>query len=299
MPRLKRRCPLWIPLLPCLFAAPLCAQPQIGGGTCSTLSLNKTYMMTMTGRQIGALTAYSNVFQADGSATFDGQSKVTFTLTQNTVKGVAAPQTYSGTYVVQANCLGSVIINTGDNATFNLMIYNQGSDFLLAGTDSTYNFTGSGSAASANACTVAKLAGVYSLNATGYSINNSAVNGVVDGVGLIQFDGKGAVTVNFNESTEAGVTSPLAMTGTYTIGSSCLGTASLSDSKGNSYSLAIAATSVSGVSVNGFNITIGQTGKVTMLGAGHPLFGQPTALLLLPELHCPGALLEDAKGERA
>ena len=293
--------PRSILFLPWLIAAPLCAQPQIGGGTCSSLSLNGTYMMTLTGRQLNTAATYTGIFQADGSATFDGESKVSFTVTANTLKGVAAAQTYSGTYVVQANCLGSITITSGDTASYSLLIYNQGTDFLLAGTDAAYSFTGGGSKASANACTTAKLAGVYSLNATGFSINplNSSVNGVISGVGLIQFDGKGAATVNFNQSAASGSTLPLALTGTYSMPSSCIGSASLTDASGNAYTLVIAATSVSGVSVNGFNVTIGQAGKVTMMGAGHPLYGQPTALLVIPPDIRPNQSSAEEKGERA
>lgn len=271
-----------------LAAAPLFAQPQIGGGTCSTASLNGTYIMTLTGRQVSPSAAYLNVSQADGSIVFDGQSKVTLSLTQNTLKGVGTAQSYSGTYVVQANCLGTVSLTVGDTASFNLMIYNQGNDFLLAGTDATYNYTGGGSIASANSCAVAKLAGVYSLNATGYSLSGSAANGVADGIGLIQFDGKGDMTVNLTQTLGTGPAATSSLSGTYSLASSCLGTATLTDSSGNSYSVAVAATSVSGVAVNGFDIVIGSSGKLMLLGAGHPLYGQPTALLLTPSTFSKG-----------
>lgn len=260
----------------------MAAQTTIGGGICSSISLNGTYMMTLTGRQIVAAGVYTNIYQANGAVTFDGQSKVTMTLTANTLKATGSALTYSGTYVVQANCAGSVTITTGDAATFNLLVYNQGTDFLLAGADASYNLTGGGSLASVNACTTAKLAGVYSLNATGFTVSTGAVGGVNDGVGLIQFDGKSAVTINFFLTSGASAATTIAASGTYSLGSNCLGTASLTDSKGNAYTLAIAATSVSAVSVNGFDITVGQAGKLTVAGAGHPLYGQPTAILLLP-----------------
>jgi hypothetical protein len=256
-------------------------------------------MMTLTGRQLNSTAVYTSILQADGSAAFDGQNKVTMTLTQNTVKGVASPLTLTGTYVVQANCLGSVTITTGDTATFNLMIFNQGKSFLLAGTDASYNFTATGSNASANACATAKLAGVYSLNANGFTLNAAGVTGVVAGVGLVQFDGKGAVTVNLNQSSGTAAATPLVLTGTYTLPSSCLGSASLTDSSGNAYSITIVGTAASGVSVNGFDITIGQSGKLTMLGAGHPLYGQPTALLVIPHTVRRAGSVVSAKGECA
>ena len=268
-----------VPFLFLLAGAPLLAQPQIGGGTCSTLSLNGAYMMTLTGRQLNSSGVYLNVLQAAGSVTFDGQSKVTLSLTQNTAKTTAAAQTYSGTYTVQANCLGSISLTTGDTASFNLLIYNQGNDFLLAGTDATYNFTGSGSAASANQCAAAKLAGVYSLNGTGFTTNSGAVSGVANATGLAQFDGKGGVTINLSEVTASSPAASVILSGTYSIPFSCLGTAALTDAAGNSYSAAFSATGVSSFAVNGFDIVIGETGKLTLLGAGHPLYGQPVVAI--------------------
>lgn len=281
----------------CLLPVPLYAQqqqlPQIGGGTCSSQSLSGTYTVTLTGRQIDSTGAYSKISQGNGSASFDGQSKFTLTVTGNTLTATAVAQTYTGTYTVQANCLGTLSATAGNAATFNLEIYNQGNGFLLAGSDATNHLTGGGSLASANACSTAKLAGVYSVNATGFTTNGTVITGVTDGVGLMQFDGKGAVTVNFNQSTVAGANATLVLTGTYSMQSSCLGAATVTDTKGNSYSLSLVGTSVSGVSVNGFSVLIGQPGKLTMLGSGHPLYNQPTAALF----GVPATLL--ARGERA
>jgi hypothetical protein len=144
---------------------------------------------------------------------------------------------------------------------------------------------------------MAKLAGVYSLNATGYVVSNAAVAGISDGVGLIQFDGKGAVTINFFVSSGSSATATIAAAGTYSLGSNCLGTASFTDSKGNAYALAIAATGVSAVAVTAFDMTLGQSGKLTLLGSGHPLYGQPTALLTVPAAWKPRETV--APGERA
>ena len=36
------------------FAVPLLAQPQIGGGTCSSATLSGTYSLTLTGRDVNA-----------------------------------------------------------------------------------------------------------------------------------------------------------------------------------------------------------------------------------------------------
>jgi hypothetical protein len=262
--------------LPCLLSAPLIAQTQIGGGTCNSSSLSGVYAMTLTGRQVSNSGTFSNVFQSNGIANFDGQNKITMTLSADTLKGVAAPLTYSGTYSVQANCAGLVNITVGDTASFNLGVYNQGKGFLVTGSDATYAYTGGGSNQPGNGCTTAKLSGVYSFNLTGFSLTSGAVSGIEDGVGLAQFDGLSSVTVNATLSVAAG-SSTVALKGTYSVSSTCLGTASLTDSTGNAYVMSISVSGASTVAITGLDMTLSQASKVLLTGAAHPLYGQPTA----------------------
>src|SRR5579863_7527369 len=95
------------------LVAPLLAQPQIGGGTCSSATLSGAYAVTLTGRQVTASGNFSGVFQGNGSANFDGLNKVTVNLTTGTVAAVSTPLNWSGTYSVQANCVGVVNITSG------------------------------------------------------------------------------------------------------------------------------------------------------------------------------------------
>ena len=46
--------------LPGLLAVPLLAQPQIGGGTCSSATLSGSYSATLTGRDLTSSLTYSN-----------------------------------------------------------------------------------------------------------------------------------------------------------------------------------------------------------------------------------------------
>jgi len=126
-------------------AAPLMAQVQIGGGVCSSATLSGNYSLSLSGRDVGSSVSFVNIEQGIGTATFDGQSKVTFSLTNNTNHAIGVTQTYSGTYSLQANCSGLLTLTGGDTASFALESYNQGKDFLITGTDGTYSFTGSGS----------------------------------------------------------------------------------------------------------------------------------------------------------
>src|SRR5271170_4711023 len=88
----------------CLSAAPLLAQTQIGGGTCGSSTLSGIYAFTITGRQVTSAGTFSNVFAGNGSANFDGLSKITMTMTTDTIPSVSTPVTWAGTYSVQANC---------------------------------------------------------------------------------------------------------------------------------------------------------------------------------------------------
>ena len=131
------------------------------------------------------------------SATFDGLSTVTITLSQDTIQAVATPVTWSGTYSVQADCVAVVNITSSGGPTFNVMLYNQGKNFLLTGSDATYTYSGSGNAQPAAAtCSTSTLNGVYTFNAAGFTLASNAVSGVGNGAGLLQFDGQGNVTLN-------------------------------------------------------------------------------------------------------
>src|ERR1700733_3936602 len=68
----------------CLPAKPLGAQTQIGGGTCSSATLTGPYSLTLSGRDAGSSSTFTKVLEGIGTATFDGESKVTFSLNSNT-----------------------------------------------------------------------------------------------------------------------------------------------------------------------------------------------------------------------
>jgi hypothetical protein len=175
-----------------LLALPLLAQPQIGGGTCNSSSLNGSYAMSLTGRQVSSSGTFMSVLQAIGTATFDGLSAVNIALTEDTNQEVASPLAWSGTYSVQANCVVTVNITSGGSATLNVMVFNQGKNFQFTGSDATYSYAGNGNTQPpGTTCSLATLNGVYTVNATGYNLTSNAVSGVVAGAGLAQFDGQG------------------------------------------------------------------------------------------------------------
>jgi hypothetical protein len=114
--------------------------------------LTGTYEVILSGRIVtGGIP--TKILVSDGAATFDGISKVAFTLTSSAINGSQAFGTslaYSGTYSLQSNCQGSINITSGGNATFAMVAYSilastqQARNFALVGTDATYAYSGSG-----------------------------------------------------------------------------------------------------------------------------------------------------------
>jgi len=271
------RCPRIVLICAALgtTAASLLAQnPTIGGGTCSSSSLNGTYEISLTGRQT-ATAAITSVLQANGLATFDGLNKATVSLTSDTLQAAGTSVPWSGTYSIQANCVGQLIVNTGGNVTFDLLLYNGGTDFLLAGSDATYAYTGSGNSQPAS-CAANMLSGVYTFNGTGYALNATAVSGVEDGAGLLQFDGAGNITANITLWTGGATSSALTLTGSYTL-SNCAVSAKLTDSKSNSYSMSFSVASENRTAITTMSASFAQSGKFLMTGTVHSAYGQPSA----------------------
>lgn len=251
--------------LPGLLAVPLLAQPQIGGGTCASSTLSGSYSATLTGRDVSSAVAFSNVSQSIGSVVFDGLSKVTFTLTNNSNKFFGVAQTLSGTYSMQANCIGVLTITTGDTASFTLEAYNLGKDYLITGQDGVLAYTGSGSLLPAT-CPTAIPAGTYSFNGTGFGLTSGAIARVFNVSGIMQFSGTNSITLNEYVTSSASSTS-VSATGTYSVQSGCVATATVLDSSGTSYAVVFQITSASG---ENFAVT-SASAQALFSGSGRPL----------------------------
>jgi len=263
------------PYLSCLLALPLLGQTSIGGGTCSSASLNGIYAISISGRQVTTNpAAYTKVFQSSGAATFDGLSKVTISLTANTNQAAATSLVWSGTYSVQANCAGVINVTTGGSATLNLALYASGSDVQISGSDADYTYSGS-ALTQPSGCSVSTFSGVYSLAGTGFSLSAGAVSGAQNGTGLLQFDGQGHVTVNITMSALGTPSSALTLTGTYAVSPTCLGSASLTDSNSNTYMMSFSISNMTAANTS-FYVTLAQAAKFLIEGSGRALYGQPT-----------------------
>jgi hypothetical protein len=227
-----------------LLAVPLLAQPQIGGGSCTSATLSGTYSLTLSGRDVSSAVTFAGVSLGVGTITFDGLNKVSIALTSNTAKTAALATTWSGSYTMQANCAGTLSITTGGTATFALESYNQGKAFLITGEDTLYAYSGSGGTIPAT-CSASQLSGTYSFNGNGFALTSGAVSGVTDFSGLMQFDGSSVVTTTWYISA-GGTTKSVTTSGTYTATSACSGTVSMTDTSGNAYAMQLTITSATG-----------------------------------------------------
>jgi uncharacterized protein (TIGR03437 family) len=234
---MKLRFATLLPVLICLPGVPVLAQPAIGISPCNSSTLTGTYEVILSGRQTSATGTVTKLFQAVGTAAFDGLSKITFTLTANTVttsQSFGTPLTYSGTYSMQTNCVGSISITTGDTATFTLESFNQGKAFAVIGADANYAYNGNGNIQPATCPTT--LTGVHEFNGTGNTLTGASATGVLDVAGTLQFDGQGNLTANWTQVANL-TSSTVSATGTYTVSSGCLASATATDSGGNKYAI--------------------------------------------------------------
>ncbi len=225
----------------CLLAGQGLAQ-TISGGSCSASNLSGAYSLTLSGRAISAAGSFTGTFQGNGTATFDGVSKVTMTGTANTNVSPGKAYSYSGTYTVPSNCFGTITLTTGSTATFALVVWSSGSQYDITGSDATYVYSGSGgNLQPQGGCATATLSGAYTYDASGPALSGTAETGASDESGVLQFDGQGNVTASYSITSSGTTASAVTSTGTYSVTSGCLATATLidSNSKTNTLNLVI------------------------------------------------------------
>ena len=265
---MRYACPACLLLLACL---PALAQNQIGGGSCNSSNLIGTYALTLSGRGISASGAFSGSYQAVGTATFDGQSSVTFTGTANTNQAAGTRFSYAGSYAVPSNCYGTITLVTGGTAAFALVVAGGGSSFSITGADASYVYSGSGSN-SRPACATATLSGAYAYTASGFTLSGTTQTGSANEAGVLQFDGQGNVTASYIDSSGGTNQNSITATGTYSVTSACLAAATLLDSAGNTNTLNLAITGEYGAGAD----LIEANPQFVRSGSAHSVFLNPT-----------------------
>jgi len=226
-----------------LVAIPFLAHAQTSG-SCSSATLSGTYSLTLTGRNVSATMAIVGDYQAVGTIAFDGVSAVTAKLTANTNAAAGVAQTLTGTYTIPSNCVGTINFTSGDTASYTLIPYNKGLDYVITGEDATYQLTGSGAPQPAS-CLTSTLSGSYVYSGNGFALSASAIVSVNDISGLLIFDGAGGVTGSSAVATN-GTSTADTFTGHYTMSAGCTGSATVTDPSGVGDTLTFAMTSADG-----------------------------------------------------
>ena len=252
----------------CLLAAPFVAHAQTSGA-CTAATLNGTYSLTLTGRTITSAVALTGTYQAVGTITFDGVGKVTAALASNTNKAPGVAQTLAGTYTIPANCVGTLNITTGDTATYTLIPYNNGNNYVMTGSDAAYQLTGSGGP-QPDSCLTSTLSGVFAFSGNGFSLVSSGITAANDISGLLQFDGAGAITGNWAIATN-GTSASDTVSGTYALSAACVGTATVKDPSGAAYTLSYVMTTAAG---SDFAI-VGAAASEMFTSTAHSAFSNP------------------------
>jgi len=257
-----------------LLATPVFSQ-TIGGGSCAASNLSGTYSLTLSGRAISAAGASVATSQSIGTATFDGVSSVTMTGTVNTNLALGKTFTYSGTYTIPSTCFGTITLNTGDAATFSLAVWGSGTQFDITGSDATYVYSGSGSnnRNSIPSCATSTLSGPYTYDASGPTLSGTALTGGADEGGVMQFDGQGNVTASYIITSAGTTPAAITATGTYSVTTACLASATLTDSAGKTNTLNFV---IQGL--HGENVELLESNSAFMrLGTVHSAFLNPTS----------------------
>ena len=233
--------------------------------------LSGNYAFSLTGRQFSSSGTFINVVQSNGVANFDGDKNVSFRVSTNSNQTTSSQQTYNGTYTLPSNCLGTLAatIASGKTANYSLAVYNGGKAFLVSGTEDMYVLAGGG-VLQPGSCLISTLSGVYAFNAHGFSIASNSVTGVDELTGLLQLDGGGNITANWN-ITSGAATSAVTASGTYSLTNGCLYSAMLTDSSNAVYQLSISVTNATGAD---FDLN-GAAPQGIFSGNAHSSFANP------------------------
>jgi uncharacterized protein (TIGR03437 family) len=268
----------WNPLgnlLAGIFLVTSAAWAQTTPVTCTNATLNGTYSLVLSGRDVLPSAALTKAFLGVGTAIFDGVSNVTINLTITTASSSAVAQKWSGTYSLPSSCLGTLTVSIGDVGLFTLIPYNSGNDFTITGQDGTYEYSGTGAPQPA-ACLASTFSGTFAFTGNGYAFSSGAITGVNAISGLLTFDGVSAVTANWTVATGSAAAAD-SLTGKYTISSTCTASTTLTDSNGVAYSLNMTLTTSDGAN---FGLVISNASDA-FTGAGHAIFTNPGAAIEL------------------
>jgi uncharacterized protein (TIGR03437 family) len=244
--------------------------PSPGSGTCSTATLNGTYSLSLSGRDIQQNGDFAGSLQGVGTATFDGNGNVTLTGTENSNTAQGQALSYAGTYTLPSSCSGTV---TANGIQLPLVVWNNGESIAITGQNGPYVLSGTGSNTAPAACAAATLSGEYIFSASGFTETGNVPAGAEDEAGVLQFDGQGNITANFTD-TQGGATPVTASaTGTYAVApGGCTASATLKYTSRTAESMNFVISGAHGETLD----LMAADSQFERIGSAHSAFGNPS-----------------------
>jgi hypothetical protein len=169
------------------------------------------------GRPLGVSDANKVVgqFTADGRGNLSGSWTLSST-------GAISTGTFTGSYVIAANCTGTLTFSAEDQspANFNIVLDADNHGFQMIQSDNGYAQSGFGMAQGTATCGLTGKKQVFAANLLGVLYPSDDIEDIV---GQLVFNGKGKISGTATLSV-AGTISSVAVTGTYTANADCTGT---------------------------------------------------------------------------
>jgi hypothetical protein len=211
------------------LAAAAWAQPR-PPAACSNATFTGTYGITF-----GGIDSHGRLRAAVAQITTDGSGK--FTGVESESKGgvINKDVPVTGTYAIKANCTGSGswMAQGGKVRHYNLVVVAGGGGAEMIQTDAGHTESGFAEAQGKATCTNAGVKGTFGFHATGSFV---AV-GPAAFIGQFKLDGAGNIAGNESGSVNGTILNGVPLSGTYTVNSTCTGSATVTPQGQNAVNL--------------------------------------------------------------
>ena len=215
---------------------PVTVQPRVGGLlTCAPVTISGPYGYGISGSiptsaGIVLFADYGNLI-ADGKGSFTGSSTTS-------TGGTIVARSISGTYSINSNCTGAATFrdSLGNTLHLSFTVVDNGNEIEFIQTDSGTVVSGTAQRAPTG-CDAFAISGTYTYAISGWIAVGGLFQSFAD-AGRIVADGSG----NFSGKSTYSASGKIirrTLTGTYSVGSSCSGMATLKDNYGNVDTLAV------------------------------------------------------------
>jgi uncharacterized protein (TIGR03437 family) len=215
---------------------PVTVQPRVGGLlTCTPVTISGPYGFAISGfiPTSGGRIPFADqgTFVADGNGSFTGSSTTS-------TGGTIVIRAISGTYSINTNCTGAITIldTSGNTLHLSFTVVDNGSEIQFIQTDIGTVVTGQAQRA-ATSCDSSAVSGSYTYAIKGWAAAGGAFQPFAD-AGRMVADGSGDFTGQSTYSASGTITRRT-LTGAFSIGSACSGTATIRDNSGKVAQLAV------------------------------------------------------------